>query len=147
MRSRLLKIFPILTFLVLFFSTIPSPVSAQTTQVWTKPGSVCVAAGTDVATIQGLQCLIGNLLSIAITGIGFAGFVMMIIGSFRYLLSGGNAKGVEAGKNAFTFAIVGLVVALSAFMAVKLVSDFTGVTSILRFQIPTSDKQWSDELN
>ncbi len=112
------------------------PVYAQT-QAWT---GVCVAGpDNDVATIQGFQCLVANVLSIAITGIGLAGFVMLIIGAFKYLLSGGNAKGAEDGKNTMTFAVIGLVVALSAFFILRILAEFTGVRSILNFTIPGSD--------
>jgi len=116
------------------------PAHAQT-QKWV---GVCVDYApdrvADVATIQGIQCLLGNVLSVAITGLGIIGFVMLIVGSFRYLLSGGNAKGTEGGRNTITFAIIGLVLALSSYIILKLISDFTGVTGILNFHIPNSNE-------
>ncbi len=130
----------LLPLLILIFAPT---VSAQTVQ-WT---GVCVGksmtSGTsggnvdagDVATIQGFQCLIGNVLMISITGIGLIGFVMFIVGAFHYMLSGGNAKGTEQAKNTITYAVIGLVVALSAFIILNLVSSFTGVKSILNFTI------------
>lgn len=116
---------------------VPSLANAQT-QVWT---GVCVGTGSasDVATIQGLQCLVGNILMVAITLIGFAGFTMLLIGSFKYLLSGGNSKGTEQARNTITFAVVGLVVALSAIIIVNLIAAFTGVNIIREFSIPNSD--------
>lgn len=90
----------------------------------------------DVATLQGLQCLIGRVLMIAVSGIGFAGFVMVLIGAFKYIMSGDNSKGVDDAKNTITFAIAGLVVALSAFFVLNIIAEFTGVRSILNFQIP-----------
>lgn len=125
---------------------VASPVAAQT-RAWE---GVCVysqqgidpATGamvrTDVATIQGLQCLIANVLSVAITLIGLAGFVMIIFGAFRYLLSGGNTKETEQARNTLTYSIIGLVVALSAFIILNLLANFTGVDSILNFRIPGS---------
>jgi hypothetical protein len=94
----------------------------------------CVEGG--VATIQGLRCIIANVLSVAITGIGLAGFIMLIIGGFRYLASGGNSKGAETAKNTITFAVIGLVVALSSFVILNLIAEFTGVKTILDFVIP-----------
>ncbi len=88
------------------------------------------------ATIQGLRCMIANVLSVAITGIGLAGFIMLIIGGFRYLTSGGNSKGAETAKNTITFAVIGLVVALSSFVILNLIAEFTGVKTILNFVIP-----------
>lgn len=110
------------------------PAQAQT-QPWQE--GVCVQNG--VATIQGIQCLVGNVLSVAVSGIGLAGFVMLIVGAFRYLLSGGNSKGTEEGRQTITFAVAGIVLALSAYIILKLVADFTGVQSILNFTIPGSN--------
>ena len=90
----------------------------------------------DVATIQGLRCMIANVLSVAITGIGLAGFIMLIVGSFRYIASGGNTKGAETAKNTITFAVIGLVVALSSFVILNIIAEFTGVKTILDFVIP-----------
>lgn len=117
-----------------------SPAMAQT-QEWLSFNAKCVGSGTntDVATIQGFGCLIANVFSVAIAFIGFAGFVMLVVGSFRYLLSGGNAKGTETARNTMTFAIVGLVVALSAFIILNLIAQFTGVGTIMQFVIPDSD--------
>jgi hypothetical protein len=136
-RLRTSFLFTISFIAVSVLPGIATPVQAQG-KAWS---GVCVNNG--VATIQGFQCLLGNVLSVAVSGIGLIGFVMLIIGSFRYLLSGGNAKGVEGGRNTMTFAIVGLVVALASFMILQLVANFTGVKSILNFRIPGSDTQFS----
>ncbi len=100
---------------------------------------VCVGGDdNDVATIQGLECLIANVFQVILTVIGLAGFVMMIVGAFRWLVSGGNTKGVESARNTITFAVVGLVVALSAFIVLNLIASFTGVNVITSFVIPES---------
>lgn len=118
-----------------FDNMLIAQVYAQTTQPWSS--TVCTQEG--VATIQGVQCLMANILSIAITAIGFAGFIMLIIGAFNYLLSGGNSKGMETARNTITFAVIGLVVALSSFIILNLISDFTGIESILKFNVPSSN--------
>jgi len=115
----------------------PLPVAAQT-KAWS---GVCIADRTatpgagDVATFLGLQCLIANILSIALTLIGLAGFVMIIIGGFRYMLSGSDPKGADAARNTITFAVVGLVVALSAFIILNLIAAFTGIPSLTMFKL------------
>lgn len=106
--------------------------------VWT---GVCVGstmAAADVATIQGLECLIANVFGVIITVIGLAGFTMLIIASFRWLASGGNTKQVDTAKGTMTYAIVGLVVSLSAFIVIELLASFTGVNIIRTFSIPRS---------
>lgn len=110
-----------------------SAVYAQT-QPWT---GVCVdSVNTDVATIQGLQCLVANILSVFLTLVGIVAFLMVVVSAFRLLVSAGNSQATEKAKNSVTYAVVGLIVAVSAFIILNLISRFTGVESILRFQIP-----------
>lgn len=141
-RSFFLNFF---LFLVMIFA-VASPVAAQTAE-W---GGVCVGysegedgpqgveGAEDVATIQGLECLIANVFTVILTIIGLAGFVMFIWGSFTWMLSGGNPKGVENARNTMMFAVVGLIVALSGFILLNLISAFTGV-NVTSFIIPGSD--------
>jgi hypothetical protein len=74
--------------------------------------------------------------------VGLAAFIMLIISAFRILLSGGNSQNVEKAQKSITYAIVALVVAVSAFVILNLVAEFTGVETILKFSIPSSDTQW-----
>jgi hypothetical protein len=133
--SRHLKSFlVVLTIMVVGVFALAQPAFAQTDE-WT---GVCTDTqdATGVATIQGIQCLVGNILQIAVSGIGLAGFVMLIIGSFKYLASGGNPKTVDDSRKTITFAIGGLLLAVSAYFILNIVADFTGVRSILNFTIP-----------
>lgn len=141
---KILKKITLSTLVVtIIFLSGATPAHAQT-QAWS---GVCVGAekinpttdANDVATIQGLQCLIGNVFTVILGVIGLAGFLMFIIGSFRYLLSGGNSKGTETAKHTFTYAVIGLVVALSGFILINLLATFTGIHLLTRFSIPSSD--------
>jgi hypothetical protein len=132
----------LVSLLVVSVSALAFPTQAHAqTQAWS---GVCVADingyGTgDVASIQGLQCLIANLFTVGLTIIGLAGFVVMIVASLRYLLSGGNTKGIDTARSSITNAVIGLIVALSAFIVINLISAFTGVSLIKNFVIPNSD--------
>jgi hypothetical protein len=100
---------------------------------------VCVSGkDNDVATIQGLECLIANVFTVIITLIGLSAFVMLIVGSVRWLVSGGNSSNLDKAKSTMTYAIIGIVVTLSAFIVINLIAGFTGVESIKEFKIPTS---------
>lgn len=132
--SKVLGVLAIAAGLFLIPSAAPSLAQAQGPQVWSD--NYCTING--VATIQGLQCLLSNVFSVAITFIGLAAFVMLIIGSFGYLLSGGNTKGTDQARSTITFAIVGIVVALSAFIILNLVANFTGVEEVTQFEIPAA---------
>lgn len=116
----------------------PLPVQAQTDWNDACVKDVTVQGGTvitDVATIQGVECLVANILSVATSFIGLASFVMIIIGAFLYMTSGSSSKGTEAAKQTFTYAIIGIIVALMAFFVLTLISNFTGVTGFLDFNL------------
>jgi len=134
-----LKTLAISAALLLTALALPAQVAAQTSG-WS---GVCVAGditgGEDVATLQGLQCLIGNFLTVILALIGLGAFVMIIIGSFRWMLSGSNPKGAEQAKNTITFAVIGIVVALSGFIILNLIASFTGLQEITTFKIPGSN--------
>ena len=134
---------------MLFGGMLPATAHAQIPQPWKGPseGGVCVYeaqfdSGTaNVATLQGLQCLIANVLGLAVTFIGLIAFGIFIISGFQIMLSGGNSKGLDAAKGSMTYAVVGLVVALSAFIILNLISSFTGI-NFTNFVIPGPSTQF-----
>jgi amino acid permease len=84
-------------------------------------------ANGDVATIKGLEGLIANLISIALSLSGLILFIMFVIGGFKYLTSQGDPKSVEAAKGTLTHAIIGLVILLLAYVILSIVYGITGV--------------------
>jgi len=91
-----------------------------------------------VATIDSLVPLFKN----AVNGItAFAGvvlFIVIVMAGFTYLFSGGDAKQLEKAKNAFTYAIIGLIVIISAYLILQLIGLFTGV-NITEFKLNISN--------
>jgi Type IV secretion system pilin len=53
--------------------------------------------------------------------IGALSVIMIIIGGFRYVVSGGSQTAVSGAKNTILYAIIGLVVAFVAYAAVNFV--------------------------
>ncbi len=150
MKKTILTLAKALLVVALLVTTQATPVSAQGPQSWESYGIGCTQTATgddgqayEVATIQGFGCLLANVFSVAITVIGLAAFAMLLYGAFRYQLSGGNSKGVEDARKTITFALIGVVVALSAFIILNLIAQFTGVDEVTEFQIPTSDTNFN----
>ncbi len=126
-----------LTLVVTYFMTT-TPAHAQT-RSWT---GVCVGPAPgqqDVATIQGLECLIANIFTVIITVIGLAGFVMFVIGGLTWMIAGGDTNKVATARNSMTYTVIGMVVTLSAFIILNLIASFTGISIITQFRIPGSD--------
>jgi hypothetical protein len=141
---QVISFFRAAIFSVALLANVAGPVYAQT-QAWS---GVCVGPAqinaatkaNDVATIQGVQCLLANVFTVIITIVGLAGFVMFIVGAFRYLVSGSNSKGIEAAKNTIQYMVIGIIVTLSGFIILNMISSFTGIDVITRFVIPSSDR-------
>lgn len=123
------------------FSLFPlvKPVQAQT-RTWTLINENCVKDGT--ATIQGIGCMLANVFSVILTLIGITGFVMIIYAAFIMLTSAGKSQQVEKSKNTITFAIIGIILALSAFIIINIIASFTGVKVLKSFSIPGSERDW-----
>lgn len=122
----------IVTLLTLInISFIPLSVAAQ-------PQSVCdgaALAGSDVNCDDNqlepsdnqfgkLVRTVINTLSIVV---GAVSVVMIIIGGFRYVVSGGDSGGVSGAKNTILYALIGLIVVLFAQVLVQFV--FKNATS------------------
>jgi len=87
------------------------------------------------APLTGLNDIFGNVVSIALGFGGIVLFIMFVVGGFQYLTSGGNPQAAEGARKTLTYAILGLVLVALSYLILRLISDFTGVQSILRFNI------------
>ena len=79
------------------------------------------------AKFEDLNTIFSNILGILVPLAGIAVFVMIIIGGFAYMTSGGNPeKNAKAGAT-LTWAVVGLLFLLGAWFILRFVKDFTGI--------------------
>lgn len=90
----------------------------------------------EVATIKGFECIIIQILNIAVRLAGIVVFIMLIIGGFRYLTSGGDPKATESAQKTITWAIFGLALILVSWFILRFIEEFTGV-KVTQFAIPT----------
>jgi hypothetical protein len=118
------------------------PQAYAQTETWETINVNCVNNG--VATIQGFGCMMANVLSVFLTVLGIAGLIMIIYAAFNMMLMGGNSQATEKSKNTITMAVVGIILALSAFIIINLIAEFTGIDAIKNFSIPGSGKNWSE---
>ena len=64
---------------------------------------------------------IGRIVTILLGLVGVVAVIMLIIGGFKYTVSGGNDKSVEAAKNQIMYAVIGIVITLLAAGIVQFV--------------------------
>lgn len=71
--------------------------------------------------VTGSGGLLPKIAQIIVFIVGALSVVMIIIGGFRYVISGGDSNGVQGAKNTIIYAVVGLVVALFSQVIVSFV--------------------------
>lgn len=101
-----------------------------------QPWGNCLQDG-DVATIQCLVPLFRNIVVAVMQLVGVGLFIMIIIGGFTMIMSGGNPKQLEQAKGTLTYAILGVVLIVLAYLIIQLISTITGVPNLNRFEIPS----------
>lgn len=75
------------------------------------------AAGNSTSLALRIKDIVNVLLFI----IGAIAVIMIIIGGFRYVTSGGEAGSIKNAKNTILYAVVGLVIAIFAYAIVNFV--------------------------
>lgn len=64
---------------------------------------------------------IGSILSAVFILVGGLAVLFLLIGAVRYVTSGGDQSMVQQAKNTILYAVIGIVVSLSAFTIVQFV--------------------------
>lgn len=91
--------------------------------------------GVDIPTFKCLEVVFGRILNIAVGLAVLALFVMLIVGGFKFLTSGGDQKATASAQQTMTFAIAGIGLMVLAYLIFRIIEVFTGVT-LTKFVIP-----------
>ena len=94
-----------------------------------------IVNATNANPLSDLEKVFGNVLVSILALAGIVLFIMLIIGGFRYISSGGDPKAAESARNTLTYAIGGIVVIAVSFLILRLISTFTGVNDLTNFVI------------
>ncbi|MGB9911495.1 MAG: pilin [Microgenomates group bacterium] len=92
-------------------------------------------APDQIAQIWCLECIFQSVLNLAIRLAGIALFIMLLIGGFKYLTSGGDPKTKESAQKTITYAILGMVILLGSWLILLFIKEFTGI-DLTVFTIP-----------
>lgn len=99
-----------------------------------NPSSL-IASGNPPAQLFELTTVFGNALTAFLGLGGIILFVMLVAGGFQFMTAGGDPKKIAAAWSTITFALVGLILVTGAYVIIVFISDFTGATGILDFNI------------
>jgi hypothetical protein len=79
------------------------------------------ACTTTPSTDQGLNNTIRNIINVLSAIVGVVAVIMIIVGGFRYITSGGDSAQIASAKNTLLYALIGLVIAALAQVIVRFV--------------------------
>jgi len=83
--------------------------------------------GTTSTAPDKINSIIKTVINVFSIVVGVVAVIMIIIGGFRYITSGGDSSNVSGAKNTIIYAIIGLVVvALAQFIVQFVVNKVTG---------------------
>ena len=88
------------------------------------------------STLKELEIVFASIVRSLLALAGAVFFVMLIVGGYKYITSGGDPKKTAEAQGTLTWAIGGLVFVALAYLILRFVAVFTGVNSILNFEIP-----------
>lgn len=91
-------------------------------------------ANPNPATFKDLEGIIQRIFNLALSLGGLTVFIMLIVGGFKFLTSGGDPKQTQSAQNTLTWAIIGLITAIAAWFILNLIANFTDI-DLLEFSI------------
>ena len=107
---------------------VPSMVAADTVTDSLCQGVTSVTGGggcsaqSDNSGLNKILTLVINIFSFIV---GFVAVLMIIIGGFKYITSGGDSNNISSAKNTLIYALVGLVIVVLAQVLVRFVINRT----------------------
>lgn len=113
-----LLVVPVLALGVSAVAPIAQPAMAQTA---IEDGVLATNDGTLPQQFDGENGIFKQIVNILLYIIGAIAVIMLIIGGIRYTISGGDSSAVTGAKNTILYAIIGIIVAMLAFVIVNFV--------------------------
>ena len=126
--SALIVVCSVFGFSAISVASLPTNVSAQAANSFVKKG-ITTATTTDMQnkSIAGEGGLISILINFLLWTVGILSVVMIIFSGFRYITSAGDAAKTKSAQTALTYSIVGLIVAVLAWVIVKMILRQFGI--------------------
>ena len=86
------------------------------------------------ASLKDLEGVFSNVVSAILPLAGIVLFILLIIGGFNFISSGGDPKKTEVAQKTISTAIMGFILVASAYLILVLIEKFTGV-KVTEFKI------------
>jgi hypothetical protein len=94
-----------------------------------------IAGDIEIPTIKCFEIIFSNILVMVVGLAVLALFVMIVVGGFKFLTSGGDPKATASAQQTLTFAMIGIFLMVIAYLIFMLIKAITGV-DVTQFTIP-----------
>ena len=112
----------ILLFLAVYLLLLATPVYAK-----------------DPAQLSGIVAIIENIIKLLAPAAGIAFVIMLLFGGYQFMTSGGDPKAVGAARGTLTYAVIGIILVVSAWLILQLVGNITGANvTTIELDVPVS---------
>lgn len=81
----------------------------------------------DPASLSDLDSVFGSVLRVVLAGVGIAVTIMFVIGGYQFMMAGSDKDAAARAHLTLTYAVIGLILALSAWIILTLLGTFLGV--------------------
>ena len=125
--SALIVVCSVFGFSAISVASLPTNVSAQAADGVKKGITTATTADMGNKSIAGEGGLISILINFLLWAVGILSVAMIIFSGFRYITSAGDAAKTKSAQTALTYSIVGLIVAVLAWVIVKMVLKQFGI--------------------
>lgn len=118
-------------FLIVFLVAIPQTLNPTYAQTPPPP----IPLGPPPAGLDDIEALFRRVIQV-IVGLAFiALLVVLIISGIKFLTSGGEPKAVQSARDGVTWALLGILFLIIAWLVLQLISAFTGVEDLKKFNV------------
>lgn len=126
--SALIVACSVFGFSAISVASLPTNVSAQAANSVVKKGiTTATTADMENKSIAGEGGLISILINFLLWTVGILSVAMIIFSGFRYITSAGDAAKTKSAQTTLTYSIVGLIVAVLAWVIVKMILRQFGI--------------------
>lgn len=84
--------------------------------------NLCQSGEVHFTALTDFYILIGNIIRIALSFVGFLSVIFIVVGGIMYIVSTGDPSRIQRAKNIIEKAIIGLIIALVSFAAVTFIA-------------------------
>ena len=93
--------------------------------------------GPDAAGLREIEDIFRRVIQLFVGGAFIALFVMLTWAGIKYTTSGGEPKALESARQTITWALLGMLFLIIAWLLLQLIAAFTGIDALKTFNIKT----------